>query len=193
MTLLTLFWSNPTKDAPGISTITPYSILYGTDGYITVNDVDLGATLGDIVIEWGVTHYYPDLFQARGPLSGTGKATDGFFRTQVTIAEWAWAILAEVMGSVGSDSSGDSYKLGGQALGRANEIEVEEVIVTGVTKRSGRDFKATIPKAYVTVGGITLSKKQETGLQLTFEGLYTTDAPTTLPGYIEIEKGNSWE
>lgn len=170
----------------GISSTTPNDILYGTDGYMTVNAVDLGATLGDIVIEWGVTHYYPDLAQARGPLSGTGIVTEGFFRAQVTIAEWLWTALTQVMGSVGSTSSGDSYKLGGQALGTA--VEVSNVIVTGVEKNSGKDFKATIPKAYVTVGGITLSEKQETGLQLTFEGLYTTSLPTTLPGYIEIEK-----
>lgn len=170
----------------GISATTPNDILYGTDGYVTVNSVDLGATLGDIVVEWGVTHYYPDLAQARGPVSGTGIITEGFFRAQVTIAEWKWTQLTQVMGSIGSDSSGDSYKLGGQALG--NAVEVSNVVVTGVEKQSGKDFKATIPTAYVTVGGITLSEKQETGLQLTFEGLYTTSAPTTLPGYIQIEK-----
>lgn len=170
----------------GISSTTPNDILYGTDGFVTVNSVDLGATIGDITIEWGVTHYYPDLAQARGPLSGTGIVTDGFFRAQVTIAEWKWTQLTQVMGSVGSTSSGDSYKLGGRALSQA--VEVTAVVVTGVQKNSGKDFRATIDKAYVTVGGITLSETKETGLQLTFEGLYSTTAPTTLPGYIEIEK-----
>lgn len=170
----------------GITTTTPNDILFGTDGYMTVNSIDLGATIGDIVVEWGVTHYYPDLAQARGPVSGTGIVTEGFFRAQVTIAEWKWTQLTEVMGSIGSVSSGDSYKLGGRTLSTA--VEVTNVIVTGAQKNSGKDFRATIGKAYVTVGGITLSEKQETGLQLTFEGLYTTALPTTLPGYIEIEK-----
>lgn len=170
----------------GISATTPNDILYGTDGFMTVNAVDLGATIGDITVEWGVTHYYPDLAQARGPVSGTGIVTDGFFRAQVTIAEWKWTQIAEVMGSIGSVSSGDSYKLGGRALSTA--VEVSNVIVTGVQKNGGKDFRATIPKAYVTVGGIVLSETKETGLQLTFEGLYSTAAPTTLPGYIEIEK-----
>jgi len=170
----------------GISATTPNDILYGTDGYCTVNSVDLGATLGDITIQYGYTPYYPDLAQARGNVSGTGIVTDGFFRATVTIAEWKWPILTEIMGSVGSTSSGDSYKLGGQAM--AAMVEVSNVIVTGVQKNSGKDFKATIPKAYVTPGDIVLSEKKETGLQLTFEGLFTAAAPTTLPGYIEIEK-----
>jgi len=37
-------------------------------------------------------------------------------------------------------------------------------------------------------GDIVLSEKKETGLQITFEGLFTVSAPTTMPGYIEIEK-----
>lgn len=170
----------------GISSTTPNDILFGTDGYVTVNSVDLGATLGDITVEWGYTPYYPDLAQARGPISGTGKVTDGFFRVQVTIAEWMWTALTQVMGSMGSTSSGDSYKLGGATMGAM--VEVSNVIVTGVQKNSGKDFKATIATAYVVPGNIVLSEKKETGLQLTFEGLYTTSTPTTLPGYIEIEK-----
>ena len=170
----------------GISVDTTGELLYGTDGYVTVDSVDLGATLGDIVIEWGYTPYYPDLAQARGPVAGTGIVTEGFFRAQVTIAEWRWANLTKVMGALGSDSSGDSYKFGGQAL--ASMVEVDNVIVTGVQKNGGKDFKATIAKAYATPGGVTLSEKQETGLQLTFEGLYQVASPTTLPGYVQIEK-----
>ena len=170
----------------GISATTPNDILYGTDGYCTVDSVDLGATLGDITIQWGYTPYYPDLAQARGNVSGTGIVTDGFFRATVTIAEWKWTQLAKVMGALGAVSSGDSYKLGGAAM--AAMVEVNNVIVTGVQKNSGKDFRATIPVAYATPGDVVLSEKKETGLQITFEGLFTAAAPTKLPGYIEIEK-----
>ena len=170
----------------GISATTAADILYGTDGYVTVDGVDLGATLGDITIQQGFTPYYPDLSQARGNVAGTGIVTDAFFRATVTIAEWKWTQLVKVMGSIGSTSSGDSYKLGGQAM--AAMVEVDNVIVTGVQKNGGKDFKATIPKAYAMPGDIVLSEKKETGLQITFEGLFTVSAPTTMPGYIEIEK-----
>lgn len=170
----------------GISTTTPNELMYGTDGYITINGTDIGATLGDIGIEWGTTQYYPDLAQARGPVSGTGRVTEGFFRITCTIAEWAWTNLAAAIGSIGSDSTGTSYKFGGATL--TTPTEVTSVIVVGVNKNSGKDFRATIPKAYVEVGNITLAEGAETGLQLTFHGLYTTALPTTLPGYIEIEK-----
>ena len=35
---------------------------------------------------------------------------------------------------------------------------------------------------------LVLMEKQESGLEVTFHGLYTVALPTTLPGYIEIEK-----
>lgn len=170
----------------GITTNTPGRTLYGTDGYVTVNAIDLGATLGPITVEWGVTQYYPDYAQARGAVSGSGIVTEGFFRAMVTVAEWAWTNLTEVMGSIGSNCSGDSYKFGGQAL--TDVVEVNNVIVTGIATVGNKAFKATIAKAYVEVGNIELSETAETGLQLTFHGLFTTAAPTTLPGYIEIAK-----
>ena len=170
----------------GISTNTPTRTLFGTDGYVTVDTVDLGATLGDIEVSWSAEQYYPDYAQARGPISGSGKVTGGTMSISVTVAEFAWTNLTEVMGSVGSDSSGDSYKFGGAAL--TNVTEVDNVIVTGITTLGSKEFRATIGKAYVEVGNLTLAEASETGLQLTFHGVYTTAAPTTLPGYIEIEK-----
>lgn len=170
----------------GISANTAYNILYGTDGYVTVNGNDIGATVGEITIEWGVTQTYPDLAQARGPVAGTGRTTEGFFRIRVTLAEWDYDNLQHVMGSIGADSSGASEKFGGATLG--DVVEVDNVKVTGVLRQDGKAFEATIPKAYVEVGNITLAEGDITTLEVTFHGLYTTDAPKTLPGYIEIEK-----
>lgn len=45
----------------GVTTTTIGSTLYGTDGYVRpVNGVDIGATIGDITVEFGAAHYYPD-------------------------------------------------------------------------------------------------------------------------------------
>jgi len=171
----------------GISASTSTNLLYGTNAYLTVNAIDIGATLGDVEISWGVTQYFPDLAQALGPVAGTGKVTEGMFSIGVTIAEWSWAILSASLGSIGAVSTGDSYKFGGGAL--ANITEVSNVIVTGVTRNDGKEFKATIKTAYVEVGNVTMSKGSETGLELTFHGLYVVTTPSTMPGYIEIEKG----
>lgn len=170
----------------GISSSTSNNLLYGTNAYLTVNSQDIGATLGDVEIAWGITQYYPDIAQALGPVAGTGKVTEGSFSVKVTISEWSWTILNEVVGSIGADSSGTSYKLGGASLGSISEIS--DVIVTGLTRNDGKEFKATITSAYVDVGDITLTKGSETGLELTFHGLYTTSNPDQLPGKIEIEK-----
>jgi len=170
----------------GISANTPGRIVYGTDGFVTVNGTDLGATLGPIEIRMNAEHYYPDLAQARGPVAGTGKVTGGTFSVTVTLAEWDYDNLSAAMGSIGADSSGASEKFGGATLDDA--VEVDNVIVTGITRKDGKAFVATIPKAYVEVGDITLEEGKEAGLQITFHGLYTTTSPDVLPGYIEIEK-----
>ena len=170
----------------GISSDTSNNLLYGTNAYLTVNSVDIGSTLGDVEISWGTTQYYPDLAQALGAVAGTGKVTEGMFSIAVTVAEWGWTTFTEALGSIGAVSTGDSYKFGGGSLGSITEVS--SVIVTGVTRNDGKEFKATIASAYVEVGNVTLSKGSETGLELTFHGLYTTAAPNTMPGYIEIEK-----
>ena len=170
----------------GVTTTTIGSTLFGTDGYVTVNGVDIGATIGDITVEFGAAHYYPDYAQARGNLQGSGVVIDGFFRIKVTMAEHSWTTLAAVMGSVGSDSTGTSYKFGGKAM--AIPVEVTNVIVTGVRRNDLKAWKATIPAAYTEFSELVLMEKQESGLEVTFHGLYTVALPTTLPGYIEIEK-----
>lgn len=170
----------------GISATTPNNVAYGNDGYITVNTVDIGATVGDFTVEWGATHYYPNFTQALGPLSGSGTVTDAMFRLQCSIAEWAWANLSAAIGTLGSDSSGNSYKIGGQAI--SGPVELTSVVLTGISTNGGKAMKVTLGKAYVEVGNPVFSKTQEAVLPLTFVGLFTGAAPTTLPGYIEIQK-----
>lgn len=170
----------------GISSATPGNILYGNDGYITVNSVDLGATEGEFTIEWGAEHYFPDLAQAMGPLSTTGKVTGGFFRIKATLAEFGWTNLAAFMAELGADSSGDSYKFGGGALGNISELT--NVILLGLTTNGSKAVKATIPKAYVEVDSIGFGKGKEATMPVTFFGLYTATDYNKLPGYIQIQK-----
>lgn len=170
----------------GISSSTGNNILYGTDGYLTVNGTDVGATEGDIVVEWSLTQYFPDLAQARGPVSGTGIVSEGTFSITVTLAEFGWANLSAVVGSLGATSSGTSYKFGGSAL---NDItEVSNVMVVGVSRNDGKAFQAVITTAYVEVGNMNLSEGKESTLEVTFHGLYTTAAPSTLPGAVYFQK-----
>lgn len=170
----------------GISSSTGSNILYGTDGYVTVNGTDVGATEGDIVVQWSLTQYYPDLAQARGPVSGTGIVSEGTFNVTVTLAEFSWTNLSVVMGSLGATSTGTSYKFGGSAL---NDVtEVSNVAVVGVSRNDGKAFTAIIPTAYVEIGNLNLSEGKESTIEVTFHGLYTTALPTTLPGSIQFQK-----
>ena len=156
----------------------------GTDGYVTVNGTDVGATIGDITIEMATEEYYPDLMQARLPLSGTGKIIGATGSITVTLAEWNYAVLSTLY-SLGASSNASSEQIGSGALGTITELT--NVIVLGVSKNSGKAWKATMAKARVTSPlSATLSKSQETGLEVTFEALGTTAAPNTYPLYIQM-------
>lgn len=170
----------------GITANTAGNMLYGTDCYVTANGTDLGATIGDVVIEMTAEEYYPDLMQARLPLAGTGKIIGAAGKATVTLAEWAYAVLSTLF-SFGASSDANSEKIGSGALGTITELDT--VIVTGVTRNDGKAFRATIAKARVTSPlSATLSEKQETGLEVVFEALGTPSAPSTMPMWIEIAK-----
>ena len=170
----------------GISALTSNTVLYGTNAYMTANSVDLGATVGDFSAEWGAGHYYPDLAQALGPVAGTGKVNEGFFRLKVTLAEFGWTNLSAILAELGADSSGSSYKFGGGSLG--TPVELTNVILLGITRNDGKAVKVTLPKCYVEVDAIAFSKAKESTLPVTFFGLYTTTDYDKMPGYIEIQK-----
>jgi hypothetical protein len=166
----------------GISSNTGDRILYGTDGFLTVGATDLGATEDEISVEWSVEQYYPDLAQARGPVSGTGRVVKGEFKIKAKLTEWTYAVLSQLCGSYGTSSDANSEQLGGGTLGTVTEVS--DVRVTGVTRNDGKAFIAHIPKAYVELGNIGLNEAKETVLEVTFNGLYTTSAPKTLPGKV---------
>lgn len=168
----------------GISASTGNNILYGTDGYITVNGTDIGATEDAISIEWMVEQYYPDLAQARGPVAGTGRVVKGEFKIKCKMTEWQYSVLSVICGSYGASSDANSQKIGGGSLGTITETT--NVIVTGVTRNDNKAFKATIASAFMEVGNIELAESKETILEVTFNGLYTTSAPKTLPGFIQF-------
>lgn len=168
----------------GISATTPNYILYGTDGFVTVNNVDLGATEDAISVEWSVEQYYPDLAQARGKVAGTGKVVAGDFVIKVKVTQWQYSILSTLLGSYGTSSDANSEQLGGGSLGTITEVS--NVVVTGISRNDGKPFKASITTAMVEVGNIELNEKSESTLELTFTGLYTTSAPKTLPGKIQF-------
>lgn len=161
-------------------------ILYGTDGYVTVNGTDLGHTIGDIQIELSTEEYYPDLSRARGPVLGTGRIVGAGSKVTVTVAEWQYATLGTLFSS-GASSDANSEKLGSGSLGTITELT--NVIVTGVTRNDGKAFRCTLGYARVTSPiAADLAESAESGLEITFEALFTDAAPKTMPGWIEIAK-----
>lgn len=169
----------------GISSTTPNKILYGTDGYLTVNSTDMGATEDALEIEWSIDQYYPNLAQARGNVAGTGRTVKGDFKIKCKLVEWQYATLSVICGSYGASSNANSEQLGGGVLGTVTEVN--NVIITGVTRNDSKAFVATIPKAYVELGNVSLNEDKETVLEVTFMGLFTTSAPKTLPGTIQFQ------
>lgn len=170
----------------GISANTGNYILYGTNGYVKVNGTDVGATIGDIAIEMASEEYYPDLGQARGPVSGTGRIIAANGKITATLAEWAYAVLS-TLHHLGSSSDANSETIGSGTVGTITELT--NVVVTGVTRNDGKAFEATIAKARVTSPiAATLSEKQESGLEVVFEALYTLNSPSTFPMWVKFQK-----
>ena len=161
-------------------------ILYGTDGYVTANSTDLGHTIGDIEIELSTEEYYPDLSRARGPVMGTGRIIGAAAKVTVTLAEWQYATMSTLFSS-GASSDANSEKIDSGTLGDVTEIT--NIVVTGVTRNDGKAFRVTLPYARVTSPiAATLAEASESGLEVTFEALFTDGAPKTMPGWIEIAK-----
>lgn len=170
----------------GISASTPNYILYGTNGYITVNGQDVGATIGDFVIEMAPEQYYPDLAQALGPLAGTGKIIGATGKITVKMAEWNYAILS-LLHHLGASSDASSETIGSGTLGTITELSA--IVITGMVRNDNKAFKCTMDKGRVVSPiGATLSEKSEAGLEVVFECLYTTANPAKFPMYIQFAK-----
>lgn len=170
----------------GITTNTEKNLIYGTAGYMTVDGVDLGATTGDFAVEWSAEMYYPDLAQALGPVSGTGRVTKAEFRLKTTMMEWTYDVLSSLLGTLGYSENTDSEIIGGGTMGLITEVD--DVLLTGITRNDGKPVLVTIPRAYVEAGNIAVSKTKETGIEVTFHGLYNATYPNQLPGKISIGK-----
>lgn len=168
----------------GISATTGNNILYGTDGFLTIGSTDLGATQDSISIEWMVEQYYPDLAQARGPVAGTGRVVKGEFKIKCKLTEWQYTVLSMFCGSYGASSDANSQKIGGGVLGTVTEVS--NVKVTGITRNDGKAFQAVVATSFVEIGNIDLAEGKESTLEVTFNGLYTTTNPKTLPGFIQF-------
>ena len=170
----------------GITSNTDKGLLYGTNGFLTVNNTDLGATLGDFSVEWSAEQYYPDIAQALGPVSGTGRVVKGEFRIKTQLAEWTYAVLAEILATYGASSDANSETLGGGRLGSITEVD--NVVLTGLHRNDGKPVRVSILRAYVEADNLSISKSKETGIGVTFQGLYNATAPDTMPGKIEFAR-----
>jgi hypothetical protein len=169
----------------GISEQTGNYILYGTDCYLTVNGVDLGALIGEVRFEMTTTDYYPDLAQARGPVKGTGKIIEFVGKITATLAEWKFSILASLW-SMGASSTADSEKIGSGDV--ANVTELTNIIITGISRNDLKPVKVTMVYGRVTSPlAAPLLEAEVSGLEVTFEALFDPSAPTKIPMWIEFD------
>lgn len=170
----------------GISANTSGKLLYATNGYLTVNGTDVGATLGEFSIEMAAETYYPDLAQAPMPVAGTGKVISASGKITATLAEWTYNVLSALYAQFGSNSS-TSETIGSGSIGTITELD--NIIITGITRNDGKAFKCTMVKGRITSPiAATLSKSQEAGIEVTFESLSVVNAPSVFPMFIQFEK-----
>ena len=161
-------------------------MLYGTDGYLTVNNVDVGATEDDFEVSMDTTEFYPELHQALMPLAGSGKiiGADGELTTKIT--QFVYTILA-AMFSFGASSDANSEKIGSGLLGTVTEMD--NVVLTGLSRNDGKLVRVTMAKARVTSPfKLTLSRKKNASLSITFKPLGLSTAPSRFPMWIEFQK-----
>lgn len=169
----------------GISATTSTNMLFGTNCYLTVNSTDIGALTGDVAIEMTAEVYYPDIMQAPMPVAGTGKVITAGGKITCTMVEWTYTVLSVLYAQFGANSS-TSQTIGSGSIGTVTELD--NVIITGTEKNSGKDFKVTMVKARITSPlATTLSKTQEAQIEVTFEALSVVNSPATFPMYIQME------
>ncbi len=170
----------------GLSSTTANNMLFGTNAFMTVGGTDIGALLGELQVEMTNEQYYPDIAQAPMPVSGTGKVITAGGKITVTMAEWQYTVLSTLFANYGSNSS-TSYTIGSGSIGAVTELD--NVIITGAQKNSGKNFKVTMVKGRITSAlAATLSKKQEASIEVTFEALSVVGNPSVMPMWIEMEK-----
>lgn len=160
--------------------------LYGTDGFLTVNAVDVGATEDDFEVSMDTTEFYPDLHQALMPLAGSGKIIGADGELTVKITQFVYTLLSTLF-SMGASSDANSEKIGSGLLGTVTEID--NVILTGLSRNDGKAVRVTMAKARVSSPfKLTLSKKKNASLALTFKPLALATAPSRFPMWIEFAK-----
>ncbi len=170
----------------GISANTASNLLYGTNGYVSVNSTDIGATIGDFKFEFTQETFYPDIAQAPMAVAGTGKVISAGAKLTVSLTEWQYTVLSTLFASYGTNST-TSYTIGSGSIGAVTELD--NVILTGIEKNSGKDVRVTLVKARITSAlGATLSKKENASIEVTFEALSVVNSPATFPAFIEMEK-----
>lgn len=168
------------------TTIDGTKLLYGTDGYLTVNAVDVGATEDDFEVSMDATEFYPELHQALMPIAGTGKIIGADGEVTVKIAQFAYTTLS-TMYSLGASSDASSEKIGSGALGTISELD--NIILTGMSRNDGKAFRVTMAKGRVSSPiKLTLSKKKNASLAITFKPLAVASAPSRFPMWIEFAK-----
>lgn len=170
----------------GLTSGTAGSMIFGTGAYIQVNNTDLGALTGEVQFEFGQEVYYPDFINAPMPVAGTGRVISASGKITCTMAEWQYTVLSTLFSSFGANST-TSYTIGSGSIGTV--CELDNIIIQGIEKNSGKDARVTMIKGRVTSNlSTTLSKTKESGFEVTFESLAVIGTPMTFAMMLEIEK-----
>jgi len=173
----------------GISSDTPNYLMIAPGAYVEVGGTDLGALVNEIV--WRVRReiYHPDLYGAKGNVKGTGHDTKAIPELVLTMTEFEYAKLSEAIARIGASSDASSETIGGGTIGKIADADYPEVKVLGTTRHDGKAVEVVLDQAFISSDPeVTFSDREDSTVEVVFEGAYTAAAPTTFPASLNIEK-----
>ena len=146
-------------------------------GTVTINAIDVGATVGGSSFTVTQEVYFPELDGVRGAAKGTGKVIGETATISVNMAEVTVANLARILPTVSSDSDATSEYTKLETFGYIGATPHLDVVWAGETM-NGDAIEITLQDA-LSQGGTEMgfTDDGEVVYAVTFQAYYDLTAP----------------
>lgn len=167
------------------TTLSPDDLLFGTPTSITYGGTETGATIEPPVWSVAPELYKPMFENAVGPVRGAVFITGAEVKVELVVNEFTAAKLAWAMPGATEVGGVITWSPGRVAL-----TAFKDLVLTG-KNLAGNDLVLTVKNALPegTVS-IPFSKKELSGMKLTFIGYVHEDTPQELPFSIVLGAGS---
>jgi hypothetical protein len=167
------------------TTLSPEDLLFGTPTSILYGDTEVGATLEAPVWSVAPELYKPMFENAVGPVRGAVFVTGAEVKCEILVNEFTAEKLAWAMPG--------ATEVGGVITWSPGRVAVEafkDLVLTG-KNLAGTDLVLTVKNALPEgIVSIPFSKKELSGMKLTFVGYVHEDTPQELPFSIVLGAGS---